>query len=311
MRKRGLIVAILGLLLFVVGCSKVTTSQPTKTVHNTVKSIDYTNLDQSQKDEMSFSFKRYDGGDTSSINMHVVNRTSKDVLFDGTKFVLAYQKGPDVYSTKDDTITIKSNSTKTVKFLFTGVDNDNFKAVGLFYYKNSNYKLAYCKKDSNESESSNLKEAALQKEYQGQPQKKKAAIDKDKKDSQKKSDQASDETKKTQQPQKPAPPKPPIVNADQAITLVESQYGLAPNGTAYTHMVDNSSGMDGSIKGSDGQMVYWIRLFKTDVGGNNGGLNDWTVYQNGIVVNQVPEIMSNKDTKNNPPVDEHNDQSQQ
>lgn len=311
MRKRGLIVAILGLLLFVVGCSKVTTSQPTKTVHNTVKSIDYTNLDQSQKDEMSFSFKRYDGGDTSSINMHVVNRTSEDVLFDGTKFVLAYQKGPDVYSTKDDTITIKSNSTKTVKFLFTGVDNDNFKAVGLFYYKNSNYKLAFCQKDSKQSKSSNLKDLTLQKEYRGQPEKKKVATtDKDKKDTPKKPDQDSNDTKKNQQSQRPAAPKPPIVNADQAITLVESQYGMAPTGTAYTHMVDNSSGMDGSIRSSDGQMVYWIRLFRTDAGGNEGGLNDWTVYQNAIVVNQVPEIMSNNDSKNNPPADEHNQPQQ-
>jgi len=48
MRKRGLLVAVLGLLFFTVGCSQVT-NKPTavKSGQTTTKSVDYAQLSQS------------------------------------------------------------------------------------------------------------------------------------------------------------------------------------------------------------------------------------------------------------------------
>jgi len=289
MRKRGLIIAVLGLLLFVLGCSKVTTSKTDTQSIKTVKSVDYTQLSQSQKNEMRFSFERRDETDMSIIDVTVVNRTSEDVQFDGTRFVLAHTKGSDVTSTKGEPITVKSNSTKKFKSLFSGVDDDDFKTVGLFYYKNTKNKLAYSEIDTTISKSTNLKDTDLQKLYRGKPKKKITAPTK--------TDENDNQVNNNRQT-RPAVPTGPITNAQQAIALVESQYGPAPEGLQYTHMTDETVGPGDSIK-NNGQMVYWVRLFR-EGNGVSLAVDDWTVYPDRTVIHQAPGELdeSNGDSDN-------------
>jgi len=305
MRKRGLLVAVLGLLFFTVGCSQVT-NKPTavKSGQTTTKSVDYAQLSQSQRDEMNFTFTRDDEADMSSVSLKVINRTSEDVLFDGTRFILAHTEGSDVTSTKGNTIRIKSNSTKTVKNLFSGVDNDDFKTVGLFYYKNLKNKLAYSEINATVSKSTNLKDETLQKSYKGTPKKKvtrqkKTTTDNDRTD--------NNQTEKNRRPTEQIPTGP-ITNAKDAVALVKSQMGPAPHNMAYTYMGDGTSGPDGSVKTNDDQTVYWVRLYRTGLS-IAVAVDDWTVYPDRTIVHLTPSEIgtSSADTDSDNYDDSDND----
>lgn len=300
MKKRGLLAVILGLLLFVVGCSKVTnTPTGNKSGQTTTKSVDYAQLSESQKNEMNFTFNRNDESDMSSISLKVVNRTSEDVLFDGTRFILTHTEGSDVNSTKGGTIRVKSNSTKSIKNLFVGVDNDNFKTIGLFSYKNANNKLAYSEINTAVSKSTNLKDATLSKAYKGTPKKKV---------SRQKNETTTDNKSTKNQPQKSDRiPVGPITNAKDAVALVKSQKGPAPENMAYTYMGDETSGPDGSVKTNNNQTVYWVRLYRTGLS-VAVAVDDWTVYPDRTIVHMTPSEIgtSSNNTDNNPGTDDSN-----
>jgi len=269
------------------------TNKPTatKSGQTTTKSVDYAQLSQSQKDEMNFTFTRNDATDMSSVSLKVVNRTSEDVLFDGTRFILAHTQGSDVTSTKGNTIRIKSNSTKTVKNLFSGIDKDVFKTVGLFYYKNSKNKLAYSEANATISESTNLKDENLQKSYKGTPKKK---VTRQKKTTTDNDPAKADQTEKNRRPTNQIPTGP-ITNAKDAVALVRSQMGPAPENMAYTYMSDETSGANGSVQTNDKQTVYWVRLYRTGLS-TAVSVDDWTVYPDRTIVHLMPsEIGTSSD----------------
>jgi len=253
---------------------------------------------------MNFTFTRDDEADMSSVSLKVINRTSEDVLFDGTRFILAHTEGSDVTSTKGNTIRIKSNSTKTVKNLFSGVDNDDFKTVGLFYYKNLKNKLAYSEINATVSKSTNLKDETLQKSYKGTPKKKvtrqkKTTTDNDRTD--------NNQTEKNRRPTEQIPTGP-ITNAKDAVALVKSQMGPAPQNMAYTYMGDGTSGPDGSVKTNDDQTVYWVRLYRTGLS-IAVAVDDWTVYPDRTIVHLTPSEIgtSSADTDSDNYDDSDND----
>ena len=285
MSKRGLIIAALSLLLFSTGCSKVTTSPKSNAgTTRTESSIDYTQLSQSEKNEMTFKFVRHDVNGVSAVDLHIINRTGKNIIFQGNKFILLHPKGSDVNSTKTDVIKIKSNSTKTIKNLFEEVTDTAFQTIGLYCYKNKQNKLAYSEANSNEASSTNLKETTLQKAYQNAGKMKKKTTTK--------------KTESTETKNKlPKAPDKPITSGSQAIAMVESQYGLAKNGTAYTIM---KSGNDEVFGKSAGQNIYWVRLYR-NTGTAVEYLDDWTVYAGGIVVHKSPGdlVDSNSSSTNN------------
>lgn len=273
MRKNGLAVILLGLLLLVVGCGKVTTSQKSsQSTKTTEKTIDYAQLSDSEQSEMTFTFVR--NNDSSAVDLKIVNRTSKNVTFNGDKFILIYPKKSQINSTKDSTIKIGSNSTKTFKNLFEGLNSADFSTIGLYCYKNKNNKLAYSEINSLSAKSTNLKESSLQKAYKTASTKKKPVVNKKPK--------ATNDTERQN-----SVPAGQITSGQQAVALVQSMNGPAPQGTSYTFMTDETSGTNGLVKTNDGQAVYWVRLFES---GNGVAItvDDWTVFPNRTVIHQAP-----------------------
>lgn len=283
MNKRGLFFVVMSLLFFIVGCSKVTTSTKNTTgTTKTEESIDYTHLSQAEKNEMTFKFIRNDVNGVSTVDLKVINRTSKNIDFQGTKFILLHPKGSDINSTKTGTIKINSNSTETIKNLFEEVTDDSFQTIGLYCYKNKQNRLAYSEINSNISASTNLKEDNLTKAYRNASKvvKKKETTDKD----------------KIKKPKLPKAPAKPILNGSQAIAMVESQYGLAPNDTAYTVMKSGNEDVFGKIANEN---IYWVRLYR-DEGTAVEYLDDWTVFQRGIVIHESPGNLVKPDQNNAP-----------
>jgi len=287
MKRKGLAVLILGLLLLIVGCGKVTTSaKDNQSSKKTEQTIDYARLSDSEKSEMTFTFVR--SSDSSSVDLKIINRTSKNVTFNGDKFILAYPKKSNINSTIDSTIKIGSNSTKTFKKLFEGLNSADFSTIGLYCYKNKNNKLAYSEPNATTVKSTNLKEEDLQKAY------KKASA-----------------TKKVEPVKKERPTNDTerqnsvsvgeITSGQQAVALIQSLNGPAPQGTSYTFMTDETSGTNGTVKTNDGQDVYWVRLFES---GNGVAItvDDWTVFPNRTVIHQAPPsvgVSSNNQTQDN------------
>ena len=301
MKMRGMIIVALSLLLFSAGCHKVTTDDNTKPVETTQQTIDYTQLSDSEKSEMTFEFVRKDNANLSTVNLKVINRTSKNIKFNGNKFVLIHPREvavTDVTSTFGKEITVKSNSTKTIRNLFDNVDSRDFEVIGLYCYKSKADQLAFNEANTLSSKSTNLKDADLQKAY------KKA----DKKQQQPKKAPAT--TRDQNQPNKQTQiqaPTGPITNASQAVALIQSQYGAALSGTAYSHMEDETSDPSGSIALSNGQRVYWVRLARTDVSAG-GDLDDWTVYPDRTVLHRAPgDLDSNTNNNDNDSNDDEDD----
>ena len=287
MKKWELIIAALGLLFFSVGCNKVTSSK--SSTPKVEKSIDYTQLSDSEKSEMTFVFTRNEMSEATSVDLKVVNRTSKNIEFNGERFILIHKDGNEVDSDLEKTIVVKSNSTKTVKNLFSDIESDNFEKVGLYCYRNTQYHLAYSEINKTSSKSTNLKDETLQKAYLAKKKKVSAAT--------------TDKQTQPKRPAKPLVPTGPITNSKQAMALVESQYGPAPDGSFYSYMTDETSDATGSIKLSDGTVVFWVRLAKN---GNGVSIaeDDWTVYPDRTVIHMAPSRLdqnnnSNDDNNNN------------
>lgn len=303
MKKTGLAVIVVGLLLLIVGCGKVTTSQKSDQSRKTVeKTIDYAQLSDSEQSEMTFTFTR--SNDSSAVNLKVINRTSKNVTFNGNKFMLVYPKKSQINSTQDKTIKVGSNSTKTFKNLFEGLNNADFATIGLYCYKNSNNKLAYSEVNATTAKSTNLKDETLQKAY------KKAATKEKTTDNEKVNKNRNDTERQN------SVPNGQITSGQQAVALVQSLNGPAPQGTSYTFMTDGNSGTNGAVKTNDGQMVFWVRLFES---GNGVAItvDDWTVFPNRTVIHQAPpevgEPSNSRSTDNdqNDTDNDSNDNSQE
>lgn len=273
MKRTGLAVIFLSLLLLIVGCGKVTTSQKSDQKHKVIeKKIDYAKLSDSEQSEMTFIFTK--NSDSSAVDLKVINRTSKNVTFNGNKFLLIYPKKSQIDSTDGRTIKIGSNSTKTFTNLFEGLNSADFSTIGLYCYKNNHNKLAYSEANSSSSKSTNLKDESLQKAY------KKAAV-KEKVPDSKRSNGRNDTERQN------SVPNGQITSGQQAVALIQSLNGPAPQGTSYTFMTDGSSGTNGAVKTNDGQMVFWVRLFES---GNGVAItvDDWTVFPNRTVIHQAP-----------------------
>ncbi|CAJ1178724.1 hypothetical protein LCR01_14650 [Companilactobacillus crustorum] len=282
MNKRGLIVIALGLLLLGTGCNKVTRNRTTGADVTRAKKItNYVDLSHSEKNEMTFEFtKSSSDAALVSVSLKVVNRTSKNIEFDGDSFILAHRNASDVMSTRDNKIVIKSNSTKNIKNLFEDVDATDFQKVGLYCYKNHNNKLAYSEMNVNVSRSSNLKNDDLQKSYLTTNKKKTKPVQKK---------NINKENDNQQAAQRRPAPVGPINTGQQAIALIESQNVLAPKGTDYCTM--GSGTANGPFETSNGQSVYWVRLYH-NTGSAVVYLDDWVVYQDRTVLHQAPGDMS-------------------
>lgn len=285
MRKRGLIIAVLGLLFFVVGCNKVTNNKATTkdATETTVKKVEYSKLSQSEKNEMTFAFSQVTSeNNLIAIDLKVVNRTSKDIQFSGDKFVLTHAKKSDVISVNDNFI-VKSNSTKVIKHLFEDIDGTDFQTIGLYYYKNLQNRLAYSELNKTVSKSTNLKDDNLQREYQS-TKKKKRSVD----NSRNNEKESSDDSEENNKP-KVKIPVGPIYNGQMAIALVESQNDPVPDGVQYCTM---GSGTDNGPFGTyNGQSVYWVRLFRRTTTGVVY-LDDWTVFQDRTIIHRAPQNLN-------------------
>lgn len=282
MRRWGIVIVVLGLLVLGSGCNKVTTDKnQTSTSDTAIKTIDYTQLSSSEKDEMNFEFIRHDQGDSSAVDMKVINRTSKNIHFDGSKFLLRQPKGSDVTSNEDHKIIVKSNSTKTVKNLFAGISDTDFDSLGLYCYKNQQNKLAYSEIGTATSKSTNLKDEDLQKAFKKSTTKKKVSA----KSTDSTKTPVEDNQTKQKTPAKKPIPVGQIITAKMAMDMVESQNGPAPQTTAYCTM---GGGQYGQAFGTyRGQQVFWVRLYRND-GTNVAYLDDWTVYQDRTIVHAQP-----------------------
>jgi len=289
---------IVGLILFVflmAGCDKVTTEpKGSQHVEKTAQSIDYAQLSDSEKSEMTFTFVKNDT--STAIDMKIVNRTSKNIEFDGDKFRLTYPQKSNINSTETSKIKIGSNSTKTFKNLFEGLNSADFSTIGLYCYKNTNNKLAYNEINTKTSKSTNLKTTALQSAYKKAAQKPKPQT------KPKKSTNNNQTIHQNDKKRENDVPVGQIHSGQQAVALIESLNGAAGKGQSYTFMREENSGTDGSVKASDGQQVYWVRLFKDD---GQVTLRDWTVFPNRTVLNGAPSLINNQN--NNQNTDNNND----
>lgn len=296
MRKRGLIIVVLGLLLFIVGCNKVTNNRTTTKdkTETTVKKVEYSNLSESEKDEMTFSFSQEESeGNLISVDLKVVNRTSKNIQFSGDKFVLTHAKKSDIISVNDDFV-VKSNSIKVIKHLFENVDEADFQTIGLYYYKNLQNKLAYSEVNKTVSKSTNLKDDSLQKDYQASKKKKKPVDNSKEKE-------PSDNQETTTKPRVKIPVGP-IYNGQMAIALVESQNDPVPDDVHYCTMGSGTD--DGPFGTYNGQSVYWVRLYRRTATGVIY-LDDWTVFQDRTIIHRAPQDLNpnRSEQPNNDPSD--------
>lgn len=265
MHIKKLVILVFAALFFLTGCNKVTKDKNDQAESKSPISVDYANLSDSEKSEMTFEFFR--SSDSHRVDLKVINRTSKQVNFSGNKFELISPQRTTIDSNHDN-ISLDSNSTKTFKDLFSGVDPTTFERIGLYCYKNTANKLAYSLSDLSVAKSTNLKDTNVQasfknfgKKVNNHPTKKKTNLK-------------------------------PVTNVQQAIALVKKQNGPAPKGMLYDYMRDATSSSDNTVRTGDDQVVYWVRLFESD-GHVTIAKKDWTVFLDGRVLPVKPSSIGN------------------
>jgi len=303
MNKKWSVIGILTLLLIATGCAQNSSKQKTSSSETTkveLKTTDYSKLSDSEKNEMSFSFVRESKDNGSNVNLKIINRSSKNVVFDKAKFLLIHKDGDTLTSSADGNKIVKSNSTTSIKSLFTEVENSEFQSVGLFCYKNSKNELAYTEVGNTIYKSSDLTNVDLKKGFNGEGKSKKKdnsyenteGKDKNKDTDNKQTNDSpvnsNDAQKQDSEEKKEATPVETIINIQQAIDLVARKDGQAPEGTGYVIMTDSTSDASGKVLTATGQRVYWVRLYKK--GATTGdALGDWTVYPSGVIEQGAPE----------------------
>lgn len=301
------------LLLISAGCANKAdadkSTSDVKATETTEKTVDYTSLSQSERNELTFLFTR-SSQDPVSVDLKIINRTNKNISFINSDFILMHTKSDKVRADKDGDSTIDSNSTKTVKNLFEDVELSEFQTVGLFVYKNAANELAYSETAKLSSRSSNLTNSSLENSYKQATK----AVEKTKQtkqvtkstnsemeDSKKDngdttstvSTNANDSTSTSTDDNKNADNKTEsndnsssvgTVNADQAMNIIKSHDGNTDK--KYSVVIDQNGGTAKTYTDGNGQTVYWIH--STDNDGSSG--DDWTVYSNGLVMHSKPNL---------------------
>lgn len=311
--KKALLIGVMCLLLISAGCAnKADADKSTsnvKATETTEKTVDYTSLSQSEKNELTFLFTR-SSQDPVSVDLKIINRTNKNISFINSDFILLHTKSDKVRADKDGDSTISSNSTKTVKNLFEDVELSEFQTVGLFVYKNEDNELAYSETAKLSSRSSNLTNSSLENSYKQATKAAKEAkrvtksTSSETEDSKKNSTDTStnanttdtnvnDSTNTNTDSSNSTDNKTNnnndsssvgTVSSDQAINMVKSHDGNTDK--KYAVIVDQNGGTAKTYTDSNGQSVYWIHSSDSD--GSSG--DDWTVYPNGTVMHAKPNL---------------------
>ncbi|GEO58131.1 hypothetical protein [Companilactobacillus bobalius] len=311
MSKKALLIGVMCLLLISAGCANKAdadkSTSDVKATETTEKTVDYTSLSQSERNELTFLFTR-SSQDPVSVDLKIINRTNKNISFINSDFILMHTKSDKVRADKDGDSTIDSNSTKTVKNLFEDVELSEFQTVGLFVYKNSDNELAYSETAKLSSRSSNLTNSSLENSYKQANKAAKAAnrvtksTSSETEDSKKNSTDtdtnttntnANDSTNTNTDSSNSTDNKTDsnddsssvgTVSSDQAMNMVKSHDGNSDK--KYAVVVDQNGGTAKTYTDSNGQSVYWIHSSDND--GSSG--DDWTVYPNGTVMHAKPNL---------------------
>ncbi|HIY92803.1 hypothetical protein [Companilactobacillus sp. HBUAS56275] len=308
MSKKALLIGVMCLLLISAGCaSKANADQSSsdaKATETTEKTVDYTSLSQSEKNELTFLFTR-SSQDPVSVDLKIVNRTNKKISFINYDFQLLHTKSDKVRADKNGNTTIDSNSTKTVKNLFEDVDLSEFQTVGLFIYKNDDNELAYSETSKLTSRSSNLTNSSLKSSYKqaiksakaAKKAKKTATVEENNSSSDtntnstadtNSNDSASTDTNSVDNNSNDNSTSDSStvgkVNADQAMNIIKNHDSNADK--KYSVVIDQTGGSAQTYTDNDGQKVYWVH--SSDKDGSSG--DDWTVYQNGTVSHSKPNL---------------------
>lgn len=297
------------LLLISAGCANKAdadkSTSDVKATETTEKTVDYTSLSQSERNELTFLFTR-SSQDPVSVDLKIINRTNKNISFINSDFILMHTKSDKVRADKDGDSTIDSNSTKTVKNLFEDVELSEFQTVGLFVYKNSDNELAYSETAKLSSRSSNLTNSSLENSYKQATKAAKAAnrvtksTSSETEDSKKNSTDTDTNTMNTNDSTNTNTDSSNstdnktdsnddsssvgTVSSDQAMNMVKSHDGNSDK--KYAVVVDQNGGTAKTYTDSNGQSVYWIHSSDND--GSSG--DDWTVYPNGTVMHAKPNL---------------------
>ena len=302
MKKLRLLI-LLALVLVVSGCSKVSTSSDEKTIstnETTNKTVEYVNLSDSEKNEMTFQFTR--NSSASNVDLKVINRTNKNVGLVFSDIMLVHGQNDKTSASKRGKISIKSNSTKNIKGLFTNLSATNFQTVGLFEYRNNKNKLAYSETSKLVSRSSNLTNTTLKKSYKSKTKKKETEPD-DKKEetdeteaisssepdttSDTENDSSNNSEADSSTTQTNDSSSTSVNSSQDAINLIKSQNQSSDSN--YSVVINHSSGSTDTVKDKNGDSVYWIRGNSGDSNSGNSG-DDWTIYPNGYVVHSKPSM---------------------
>lgn len=297
------------LLLISAGCANKAnadqSSADAKATETTEKTVDYTSLSQSEKNELTFLFTR-SSQNPVSVDLKIINRTNKKISFINYDFQLLHTKSDKVKADKNGNTTIDSNSTKTVKNLFEDVNLSEFQTVGLFIYKNVDNELAYSETSKLTSRSSNLTDSSLKNSYKqaikaakaAKKVKKTATVDEDNSSSDtantsattdtNSNDSASTDTNNVDNSSNDNSTSDSStageVNADQAMDIIKNHDNNADK--KYSVVIDQTGGSTQTYTDSDGQKVYWVH--SSDIDGSSG--DDWIVYQNGTVSHSKPNM---------------------
>ncbi|GEO46796.1 hypothetical protein [Companilactobacillus kimchii] len=313
MSKKALLIGVMCLLLISAGCANKAdadkSTSDVKATETTEKTVDYTSLSQSERNELTFLFTR-SSQDPVSVDLKIINRTNKNISFINSDFILMHTKSDKVRADKDGDSTIDSNSTKTVKNLFEDVELSEFQTVGLFVYKSADNELAYSETAKLSSRSSNLTNSSLENSYKQatkvvektkQTKQVTKSTNSEIEDSKKDngdttstvSTNANDSTSTSTDDNKNADNKTEsndnsssvgTVNADQAMNIIKSHDGNTDK--KYSVVIDQNGGTAKTYTDGNGQTVYWIH--STDNDGSSG--DDWTVYSNGLVMHSKPNL---------------------
>lgn len=305
--KKTLLWVILGMILIVMGCSKVSVNDNNniKATEDSPKTIDYAKLSRSEKNEMTFQFSRSSlAADT--IDLKIINRTNKNVSFNKSNLLLVHSNDDEISADKNGDTVVESNSTKKVKKVFSNLETTEFQTVGLFIYKNIKNKLAYSEINSLIDSSSNLTKSSLQKAYKATSKvtKTKKSTTNETKDtttdtqqtdqnnSTEDTDTESDQdTSQTTQNDQTSASTNSVNSSQEAIALVENQSGESSDNN-YSVVINATSGDSDTVKDSNGESVYWIRSTKKDDSATSStqSSDDWTIYPDGYVVHGSPSM---------------------
>lgn len=297
MKKIRLLI-LLALVFVISGCSKVSTSNDEKSVSSdetTNKTVEYTSLSDSEKNEMTFEFTR--NSSASNVDLKVINRTNKNVRLVFSDIMLIHGQNNKISASKRGKISIKSNSTKKIKGLFTNLTITNFRTVGLFVYRNNKNKLAYSEINKLTSRSSNLTKSTLKKSYKSKTKKKTSKTKETDKtnevtssdtDTSSNTDTDSSTNSNTTQTNDNNSSSTSVNSSQDAINLVKGQNDQSSD-SKYSVVVNPSSGSDDTVKDKNGDSVYWIHSNSGDSNSDSSG-DDWTIYPNGYVVHSKPSM---------------------